>query len=947
MPDSIEGAFRMTSLATTARRFAVVVALATAIVGLLGSVPSSVAATDPEQPKEYFDEAKEFLAKGDVQAAIIQLKNAIKSDPDNVTARMMLGEIYLDAGVGDAAEKEFQAAIRRGYQEPVALVRLGRAYLLQGKLREVIDEVPVDQADPKLEAEALVLRGTAYLGLGQDAEAETALREAEVLDSTNVTVPLSMAQIHVTRRDLVNAEASVDKALSMQPDLVEAQIAKGELRRLAKDLDGAVTYFSMAIATQPRSSRALLGRAAALIDQGKLDEAKADVSVILADVPSQPLANFLLAMIRAKQNDLPGARDAINAGGPALDEYLPAQFLSGAIDYAQGHLEQAVERLERYVTAVPGNLQAQKLLAATQLRRNAHDQAIEILEPLLVQRPDDVQILTLLGNAYVKTGKFTEASELFERAVTLSPDAASLRMQLAMSQVAGGDLEAAAGQLSTVVDLDPDQSQAHILLVLLKLREQKFDEALTAIEDLRKRVPDNPLADNLAGAALLGKGDVAGARANFDAALVRQPEFVPAMLNLAQIDIKEGKPADARKRFEKVLELEPKRQEARTSLASLVAGDGDLASAERILAAGIEADPEAPTPRLTLAEFFLKQGATDKALAVLRDAVLEFPDDPQVHRALGITHRTAGNHQDAVTEFQQLVELTPGSAASLFALVQSLVSADRLIEAQGSLDRALAIEPQNLELRVAAAELAIRDKRYAVATDIATALRDEFPDKAFGYMLLGSLHADQGSFGDAAANFAEALARENNAQIAVRLFEVRRAGGEADKGLAELEAWDKANPGFDSIGYVLAGAYIDAKRYEESIKLYEDLGARGELGPAALNNLAWLYQKIGDPRSLETAEKALALASEQPAIIDTVGWILVERGDTQRGLEHLEKAVNLAPANAEIRYHLAVALAKDGQNEQSCRELGDIFDMGGSFAGIEDARQLSKDLSCG
>ena len=41
-----------------------------------------------------------------------------------------------------------------------------------------VDEVPADQADPKLKAEALVLRGMAQLGLDQADEAEASLRES-------------------------------------------------------------------------------------------------------------------------------------------------------------------------------------------------------------------------------------------------------------------------------------------------------------------------------------------------------------------------------------------------------------------------------------------------------------------------------------------------------------------------------------------------------------------------------------------------------------------------------------------------------------------------------------------------------------------------------------------------------------------------------------------------
>ena len=79
-----------------------------------------------------------------------------------------------------------------------------------------------------------------------------------------------------------------------------------------------------------------------------------------------------------------------------------------------------------------------------------------------------------------------------------------------------------------------------------------------------------------------------------------------------------------------------------------------------------------------------------------------------------------------------------------------------------------------------------------------------------------------------------------------------------------------------------------------------------------LNNLAWAYQQVKDPRALETAERAYKLKPDNAAVADTLGWMLVEQGNTTRGLELLQKAVAAAPKALEIRYHLAQAWVKSG-----------------------------------
>ena len=58
----------------------------------------------------YIAEANAYLGKGEEQAAIIQLKNALQADPSHIDARLMLGGVYLRKGDAAAAVKELGRA---------------------------------------------------------------------------------------------------------------------------------------------------------------------------------------------------------------------------------------------------------------------------------------------------------------------------------------------------------------------------------------------------------------------------------------------------------------------------------------------------------------------------------------------------------------------------------------------------------------------------------------------------------------------------------------------------------------------------------------------------------------------------------------------------------------------------------------------------------------------
>jgi predicted Zn-dependent protease len=110
----------------------------------------------------------------------------------------------------------------------------------------------------------------------------------------------------------------------------------------------------------------------------------------------------------------------------------------------------------------------------------------------------------------------------------------------------------------------------------------------------------------------------------------------------------------------------------------------------------------------------------------------------------------------------------------------------------------------------------------------------------------------------------------------------------------------------------------------------------------SLNNLAWIYHQSKDPRALEYAEKAFQLASENPAIQDTLAWILVEKGEIDRALPILEKAALQLPDNATVQYHYAHALVKAGNQAKARQILGKITAGGIDFPEIEAARALMK-----
>ena len=76
--------------------------------------PAICSAAINAESSSYYDEARAYLKKGDLNAAAIQLKNAIRADENNVEARFDLASIYLARRDGSNAETELRAALAHG-----------------------------------------------------------------------------------------------------------------------------------------------------------------------------------------------------------------------------------------------------------------------------------------------------------------------------------------------------------------------------------------------------------------------------------------------------------------------------------------------------------------------------------------------------------------------------------------------------------------------------------------------------------------------------------------------------------------------------------------------------------------------------------------------------------------------------------------------------------------
>ncbi|OZA21163.1 MAG: hypothetical protein B7X93_13785, partial [Hydrogenophilales bacterium 17-61-9] len=137
---------------------ALAIALALSVPVALSGCDSTANLTE----QEHIQRAKDFEDKDNLKGSIVELKNAIQKNPDSAQARLLLGQVYLKAGMGDEAEKELTRAAKLGVNSELIKPQLGEALLLMGEYKRVLDEIqPGEQTSQANRARIFQVRADA------------------------------------------------------------------------------------------------------------------------------------------------------------------------------------------------------------------------------------------------------------------------------------------------------------------------------------------------------------------------------------------------------------------------------------------------------------------------------------------------------------------------------------------------------------------------------------------------------------------------------------------------------------------------------------------------------------------------------------------------------------------------------------------------------------------
>lgn len=889
-------------------------------------------------------EAQLSFDKGEYSTAVIELKNLLQEEPQNASARLLLGQTYLKQMNPQAATKEFERARQLGSETSNWAIPLTRSYFLLGDADNTIAQQSLAESLPKhQQAELFALIGHAHLARNEIFDGKENFQRS--LDSeNNAYAKVGLARISMLEQDIDQASDLLSDALVMEPDNLEALLSQSQLLASQGQFNAALEAINHALELNPQLQNARLMRSELYIQTNQLDKAREETNQLLKINPNNGLAHFTLARLQLDAKEYHAAQVSADKALRALPEHLMTHFVLGSAHYAQQNFEQAQFYLERFVSAQPNHLVATRLLGATYLQLNDASSAVELLSNYAHSTAtQDVELLNLLGRAYLQTGDYDRGTETLSLALSIDPNTENTRTQLAMGEIASGNITTAIAQLEDAIKLPDATPQTNIMLILAYLNQQQYDNATAAIEQAQRQYPDYAIFLNLKGVSLKSQQKISAAKQAYQAAIELDNTFIPALLALAKLESKEQQYAAAKNYLNKALKINSEHQQTLLSLAQLAEAQNNSEEMLKWLQQARRSNPQAYMPVNMLVSHYLQSNDLEKASNEASRYYTEQGKNSGSLSLMARVHLAAKEYDKARSYLQDLVNTNPKDVSHRLQLAQLYIRDQQFNEGLKYLDEALALDPSNGTALSARAGTLIALERFDEAQQTIDRFTENHPENYMSQRLEGDLFAAQQKTDLAINAYESAFDQTKTSYLANRLSNLYQETGEPVQARQTLETYLEAVPGDYNQRLKLASLYQQANNRTEAIKHYE-LIAKDVDNLVVLNNLAWLYWLENSSNALATAKKAHQMSPDTPEVTDTYGWIMLHLGNQAEAVKLIQEAATKRPANPDIRYHLAKALAETGNKAQAKKEITRLLRDYSGFEEEPAAKALAAEL---
>ena len=550
-----------------------------------------------------------------------------------------------------------QAALRMLSERP-ALIRMPTSYTYtDSDIAAMQTDVPTTSSD-------YVGRANVFFERGMNKEALLDYDKAIELDPNNVYAWANRGVTRVEVGDLAGARSDLTKAEAIDPAFVQNSIGWGMLADVERRPRDAVEAYTKALEQEPDNDYAIQQRAAAYASLGDTQRALDDFTSSVEKSPDDPDAYLRRGTFFLSQAEFDKAITDFNRAHSfdPSNEYTLANrgfALVGKRDFAA-----AGRDLDAAAKINPKNIMVFRARGQMAQEMGAWQDAIAAYTSALQLEPNDGRTLGLRAQAARSAGDNEAALRDAAEAIKQHPGWIDLYLLRVNALRSLGRFPEALAEAAAVTTANPEDSYAYVVAANTYSVFSKDDEAMRAYDKALALKPEAYIYLNRSQRR--PQADVAGRRADVEAALKLEPDSAEALGQLAQLQAESGDLTEAIATYASALATSPDNVAflVKRGIAYVRLDDASRADADFQRARELTTDPGGFNRMCW--EKATAGVALESALVDCNAALEKAPHAASYSDSRGLVLLRLGRIDDAIADYDGALAKNPNLASALF-----------------------------------------------------------------------------------------------------------------------------------------------------------------------------------------------------------------------------------------------------------------------------------------
>ena len=644
--------------------------------------------TYPDTPLIKYELARTYLKNNNMNQAKVVLDQAISRNPNYADAILLLADINLRSGHGEAVIEPMTRLLKRNPESRSAALLLAAAY---GSLDRFDDAAVITGEQARLaprDPQAQMALGLTLRQAKRNDEARQAFEKAAELAPDSLWPADQLVELDLLEKHFDAARQRIHRQFQKMPDSPAAHFFEGKILAAEEKWDSAEAELQKALQLDPNLSNAYDLLVQTYLATNRLPQAVNQLQAQLSKNPNNASAIMTLALLYERTNDFAKARDAY----------------------------------ERFISIDPNFISALNNLAYLYADRlNDLDKAYGLARKARQLQRDDPAVADTFGWVLSKRGEYQLALPILQESAAKLPDSPEVQFHLGMTAYMMGqtDLARVALQKAASAAKDfPGKEESKRRLALLKSGAGVSPELSTSqLEGMTKEQPNDVISQMRLGEAYEKQGASDKAAAAFEQALKLNPRLAAAITKLAQLY------AGPLHNKEKALTYAKKARE-------LTSGDPQVTS--------------------ILGKVAYQSGNLAWSYSLLQEAARQRQNDSSILHDLAWAAYGLGKVNEARDAMQKVLTNSPDSfqgadAKKFLALTELNENPKKLMAAEAEVQKERMSDPEYLPALMAQAALDEQRGQIKPATQIYTGILGRLPDFAPAQKGLATLYAQDPS----------------------------------------------------------------------------------------------------------------------------------------------------------------------------------------------------------